>query len=180
RPEGAADRGPKGPFVQASCRFDSQAQRLIDFELPDLEGKPIHLQDLDADLILLDFWGSWCKPCLKAIPHLVQMQTKLGTQRLKVVGIAYEKMPPESRVGALQVVAQNLGINYPILIGEADGRPCPLQAALKVENLPTMILIDRHGRILWRQSGLAPLTLARLDYAIASHARALNGGAVRR
>jgi hypothetical protein len=56
-------RAPAGTArqpVRADCRYDARHRRLTDFTLPDLDGNAVRLQDLDADLVLLDFWGSWC------------------------------------------------------------------------------------------------------------------------
>jgi thiol-disulfide isomerase/thioredoxin len=154
----------------ASCNFDSRHQRLVDFKLPDLQGQPIRFQELDADLILLDFWGTWCSYCTQSIPHLVELQKQLGPQRLKIVGIAYEEGPIEERVKAVSETARKLGINYTVLLGGVDG-PCPLQAALHVQAYPTLILIDRYGRVLWRDQGASPGTMTKLDRVVASVGR---------
>ena len=60
------------------CEYDAKARKLADFRLPDLEGKPVRFRDLDSDYVLLDFWGTWCNPCLDSIPHLVELQKKYG------------------------------------------------------------------------------------------------------
>jgi len=144
------------------CDFDSKQHRLRDFRLPDLQGRLVRFQDLDTDLVLIDFWGTWCRPCLRTVPHLVDLQKKLGGPRLTVVGIACEEGPPEQRVRKVSKEAQRLGINYPILMSGMDG-PCPLQEAFDVKALPTLILVDRQGRVVWRDQGPTPTTLARLD-----------------
>jgi thiol-disulfide isomerase/thioredoxin len=157
---------PSGP-IKASCRYDSKNRKILDFRLPDLNGRPVQLADLHADLILLDFWGTWCGYCVKAIPELVALQTQAGPERLAVVGIAYEEGPPEERVKNVAEVAQKLGINYPLLLGGLDG-PCPLQAALHVQVFPTMVLLDRQGNVLWRDQGATPANMARLERIIAA------------
>ena len=55
-----------------------------------------------------------------------------------------------------------------VLLAERDGRPCPLQAALRIEAFPTLVLVDRHGTIVWREKGASPTTLARLDRILAT------------
>jgi thiol-disulfide isomerase/thioredoxin len=166
------DRGRVAPeeAVRAACQFDAKHQKLIDFRLPDYQGRPVRFQELDADLVLIDFWGTWCGPCLQSIPHLVELQNRFGPRRLKVVGIAYEQGPAEGRTAALASTVRRLGINYPVLVGPSDGS-CPLQAALHVQAYPTMVLVDRHGRILWRDQGATPTTLARLDRVVAAATR---------
>ena len=76
---------------QSACSIDAAERRLIDFKLPDLSGKLVSLHDIDADVILLDFWGSWCEPRRKSIPHLIELQKKFADKRFQVVGIACEK-----------------------------------------------------------------------------------------
>ena len=157
----------KGEELKTFCRYDAKNRRIEDFLLPDLEGKPVHFRDLDADLVLIDFWGTWCEPCVESVPHLVELQERLGPGRLKVVGIACEKGPADGRAANVARTAERLGINYPLLLSSTEG-PCPLQEALHVQAYPTMILVDRQGRILWRDQGSTPITLARLDRVIAA------------
>jgi thiol-disulfide isomerase/thioredoxin len=152
----------KEPSV-ASCSYDPKHLKLIDFRLPDLEGKPVRFQELDADFVLLDFWGTWCEPCLDAIPHLVALQKKYGPGKLKVVGIACEESATDQRKAKVDEVARRLGINYPVLLSTMDGKPCPVQQALQIQAMPTMILVDRKGEVLWRNSGSTPASESRLD-----------------
>jgi thiol-disulfide isomerase/thioredoxin len=163
---------PQSETPRATCSFDARKKRLVDFELPDLGGNAVRFSDIDADYVLIDFWGTWCKPCVNSIPHLVELQNRYDPSRLRVVGIAYEEGPQDKRAQLVRSAAADLGINYPLLLGEQDGRPCPLQEALNIHQFPTMVLLDRHGRILWRDSGSNPATLERLDRVVASNTRA--------
>jgi thiol-disulfide isomerase/thioredoxin len=148
------------------CHYDARLRRIEDFRLPDPEGKLVRFQDLDADLILLDFWGTWCQPCVQSVPHLVDLQARIGDKKLKVVGIACEQAPPANRAALVAKAASRLGINYTLLVSGTDG-DCPLQQALHIQAYPTLILVDRQGRILWQDQGATPLTLARLDRMLA-------------
>jgi thiol-disulfide isomerase/thioredoxin len=147
-----------GPF----CDFDPIERTLRDFQLPDTQGRAIAFHDLDADLILLDFWGTWCGPCIKSIPHLVEIQKTLGGKKMQVIGIACEDTPPQVRTARVGQKVKQLGINYPVLVTSRDGT-CPLQDAFQIQFYPTMILLDRQGHILWREQGATDVTLARMD-----------------
>ena len=127
------------------CQFDPRLNQVIDFQLLALDGQPVHLRDLDADFILLDFWGTWCEPCLGSIPHLIDLQKKYGPSKLKVVGIACEKAAANRRSGIVAATSDKLGINYPVLLADKDG-DTPLQNELGVRYYPTMILLDRQGK----------------------------------
>ncbi len=152
----------------AQCSYDSRLQQITELRLPDLEGKPVRLQDLDADFVLLDFWGTWFSPCVDAIPHLMDLQKKYGPARLRVVGIACEKGPPSQRKARVEEVSRKLGINYAVLLSGMDDRPCPVVRELQVQTYPTMILVDREGHIRWRSVGATPATEYRLDRILAS------------
>jgi peroxiredoxin len=146
--------------------MDPHERRIVDFQLPGLDGAMVSLHDIDADLILLDFWGSWCQQCCKSIDHLRELQAKLGGRRLRVVGIACEKAATfEERRAAAAGAVQRLAIDYPVLLSTLDGS-CPLQQALNVQFYPTMVLIDRDGRILHTEQGATDATLARTDHSI--------------
>ncbi|HWE39635.1 MAG TPA: carboxypeptidase regulatory-like domain-containing protein [Isosphaeraceae bacterium] len=162
------DPAPDAAVVRAECRYDQNRHLLTDFQLPDLDGKPVRFRDLGADLVLVDFWGTWCGPCLDAIPHLVALQERLGPGRLRVVGVAYEEGPLADRAAAVASASRRLGINYTLLLGGLDG-PCPLQQALHVQAYPTLVLFDRKGHLLWRSQGNDPRTLTRLDRVLAAH-----------
>jgi thiol-disulfide isomerase/thioredoxin len=125
----------------------------------------VSLKDFDSELILLDFWGTWCAPCKTSIPRLEEFQDRYGRDRLQVIGIACERAEAGKR-GALVTKAQReLAINYPLLITTTDG-PCPVRQALQVQFYPTMILLDRQGRVLLREAGATGTSLARLERAI--------------
>ncbi len=156
--------------AEALCQFDSRLSQLVDFQLPDLNGQPVRFRDLDADYILLDFWGTWCQPCVGSIPHLVELQKKYGPNKLRVVGIACEKDPMERRKANVGAAAAKLGINYSVLVASMDGS-CPVQRDFQVRFYPTMILLDRKGKILWRAEGATESNLYRLDRALAATER---------
>jgi thiol-disulfide isomerase/thioredoxin len=148
-------------WAEAKCEYDDRHRRIVDFRLPDLKGMAVRFQDLDADLVLLDFWGTWCKPCVKSIPLLVELQQQKG-KGLKVIGIACEQGEPQTSAARVAETVKKLGVNYQVLLSKNDGT-CPIQEALHVSAFPTMILVDRQGRVLWRDQGATPTTLARLD-----------------
>ncbi len=148
--------------TKTSCEFNPEERRLIDFRLPDAQGRMVSFHDLDADLILLDFWGTWCAPCRKSVAHLVEIQQTLGGKKVQVVGIACERTPAKDRAATVAKAITDLKINYTVLISAMDGT-CPVQDAFQVQFYPTLVLVDRHGRVLWREQGATDVTLARMD-----------------
>jgi thiol-disulfide isomerase/thioredoxin len=116
--------------------------------------------DRKGKLVLLDFWGSWCKPCLQTIPKLINLQTRFGNHGLEVIGIAYEKGGSvREQSQRVNEVCKREPINYRQLLGTYnDG---DIGAKLRVTRFPTLILLDEQGKELWRHDEL--LSDAKLD-----------------
>jgi thiol-disulfide isomerase/thioredoxin len=150
----------------AACEFDASEKQVHDFRLPDTSGRVVSFRELDSDLVLLDFWGTWCAPCRKSIPHLNELQKTLGGKRLQVIGIACERVPAKDRAAKVAAAVKDLKITYPVLTTTMDGS-CPVQEAFQIQFYPTMILLDRQGRILRREQGATDSTLANIDRSIA-------------
>ncbi len=175
RAEALADRPSRptpalkdlGPQLEA-CRYDAKRLQLLDFRLPDLQGRPVTLRDFDADYILLDFWGTWCRPCLSSVPHLVELQKRFDRRTLAVVGVACEPGPASASTAHVDEIARRLGVNYTVLVSSKDDGASAVQEALKISAYPTMVLIDRNGRVVWRDQGATTTTLARLDRILAT------------
>ena len=176
---GGASRPPVDPAIQKTvCRFDPSERRLVDFQLPNVDGQMFSLHDMSADVILLDFWGSWCEPCRTSIPHLTELQAKMGGKRLQVIGIACERGATlQDRRATAAKASKELGINYPVLLTSKAG-DCPVQKALQIQFYPTLVLLDRDGRLLAREHGATEITLARMDRAITAALRGSSGDRV--
>jgi thiol-disulfide isomerase/thioredoxin len=142
---------PTGPApVPSSVRV---GKRIDDFALNDISLTPWQLnKDRRGKLVLLDIWRTSCAPCLQSIPTLRVLQDKYGPQGLEIVAVAYEEggstMDQATKVTK---VAQYYQTNYLLLLG--SGAKCPLKRDLEVRYLPTMVLLDEHGNMIWRHEG---------------------------
>ncbi len=153
---------------ESTCDIDPADRRVVDFQLPGLDGNMVSFRDFEADVIVLDFWGSWCVQCRKSIAFEQELLAKLGAKRVKVIGIACEKGATldERRASAAKACRQ-LGINYPVLVSSMDGT-CPLQKAFQVQFYPTMVVLDREGQILHIEQGATDATLNRTGRTVAT------------
>jgi peroxiredoxin len=122
-------------------------QSLPALSLPDLDGKTHPLADYRGQRLLLNFWASWCGPCLEEMPALNRAQTKFGEQGAIVVGIA---MDEPDRVRSFLAVHP---VSYPILLGQLTSPSTSLQLGDKSEMLPYSVLIGTDGRILATHAG---------------------------
>ena len=124
-----------------------QVQVRPDLELRDLDGKPHRLSEWNGKLLLVNFWATWCAPCLKEIPLLVEMQQQFGPRGLQIVGVAMDQAEP---VRAWQA---KLGMNYPIMVGEVDVINAMDALGDQLGAFPFSVLIAPDGRIVERVSG---------------------------
>jgi peroxiredoxin len=125
-----------------------------DLALPDLSGKERRLSEFRGKRVLINFWASWCGPCLAEMPALEAAQRKFGDQGAIVLGIA---MDEPTRVRDF-LSAHPVG--YPILIGQLDSPSTSLRLGDTDEVLPFSVLLDEHGHVLAIQRG--PLDEAQL------------------
>lgn len=141
-----------------SCEFSGR--RLVNFALNDLNGQPWEFSQHHGGLVLLDFWGTWCTPCLRAIPHLKKLQGEYGPYGLEVIGIECERerSPASERSLKVRSVIERHQINYRVLLGEEFAQ-CPVQQKFGIRGYPTLVLLDGSGNILWRgdASGMSQL-----------------------
>ena len=125
-------------------------QPLPAISLPDLDGKSHLLSDYRGRRVLLNFWASWCVPCLAEMPALALAQEKFGEHAPIVVGIA---MDEPAHVRAFLAAHP---VNYPILIGQMSSPSTSLQLGNIHQVLPYSVLIGADGRILATHAGPLP------------------------
>ena len=119
-----------------------------DFSRPDLAGRPLQLADYRGKVVLLNFWASWCAPCLEEMPRFSHWQRQYGARGLQVIGVSMD----DDAAAVRQHLARH-PVAYPAIIGDAK-----LGAAFGgVMGLPLTYLIDRQGRIAARYQGESDL-----------------------
>jgi peroxiredoxin len=119
-----------------------------DFTLPDLDGTSHSISEWDGKVLAVNFWATWCSPCLKEIPEFVSMQNEFEARGLQFIGIAVE---PD--VGPVKDFSARLNMNYPILIGELEAMDVARQLGNDIGALPFTAVIDRDGKVVFIKQG---------------------------
>jgi thiol-disulfide isomerase/thioredoxin len=130
----------------ASCAADAKAADL-DFMLKDIEDQDVSLANYKGQVILLDFWATWCAPCKIEIPWFNEFQEKYGEQGFQVIGVSVD-----DTVDRLRPYAAQMKMNYVILQGL--NRDDILDAYGPMIGLPVTTLISREGQICSTHVGL--------------------------
>lgn len=144
------------PAVQARTAGESMLGKMRPgFVLADVAGRTRNLDEWNGKVLVLNFWATWCPPCLKEIPEFVQLQNKYADGGLQFLGIALQK--PEQVVDFVR----EQGMNYPVLAGET----AVIEIAESYGNtsgaLPYTAVVDRTGLIHYAKAG--PLSGAELE-----------------
>jgi len=111
------------------------------FSLPDLDGERRRISEWDGEILVINFWATWCRPCREEVPLLRDIQRDLGDAGVQVIGVAVDRLQPVQRFVA------EYDVNYPVLQG--------LQAAMDVQarygnqagTLPYTVIVGRDGKL---------------------------------
>jgi cytochrome c biogenesis protein CcmG/thiol:disulfide interchange protein DsbE len=133
----AASSGLLTPAVRTGDRAPA-------FALADLDGNPVSLADYEGQVVLLNFWASWCLPCVDEFPVLDEALAAYADEGLAVIGIVYR-----DRSEAARDFADRFGAAWPMVMDPAEA----VAEAYGVFGPPESWLIDREGRVASRQIG---------------------------
>lgn len=132
---------PQGPHTDD---LSNSPRPAADFSLPDLSGRPVRLSEYKGQVVLVDFWATWCLPCLEELPELKALYGEHKDGGFVIVGISMDEAGQE----ALARFVREYQVPYPILhagLDEVEGFP--------VRGLPTAYLVDRRGFIIKKYFG---------------------------
>ena len=117
--------------------------------LPTLAGDTLRLAERPGEVLLVNFWATWCAPCLQEIPDFVALQRELGPEGLTIVGVALD----QEGAAPVRAFAQEHGINYPLV---ADSTSRVADQFGRVRGLPTTFVVGPDGQIRRTVLGLFP------------------------
>lgn len=115
------------------------------FKLKDLEDKVRDVKEWDGQVLMINFWATWCPPCRKEMPAFIELQEKYKDKGFTIVGIALDEKQ------AVIDFTDPMGMNYPILMAEQEGITLSKAYGNNLGVLPFSVIVDRKGNIIHRQ-----------------------------
>ena len=138
---------PAQAVEAAACDADAGPANL-NFTLKDMNGGDVDLASLAGNVILLNFWATWCGPCKVEIPGFVELQDQYRDEGLVVLGLSVD-----DPIEKLKPFAEEYKVNYPLLVGL--GRDDFQEAFGPIWGIPITVYIGRDGTLCKRHMGLA-------------------------
>ena len=122
-------------------------EKAPDFTLEDLHGSEVTLSDVLADgPVILDFWATWCKPCLEALPALQALSDEFADEGLTILAVSIDDPRSRSKIGSTM---RSLGVDLQVLLDQ-DKTAASLY---RVTSVPATYLIDRDGIVVYSHRG---------------------------
>ncbi len=165
-----ADKGPPLTGWMEKFNVNAEAEPAPTDPLTDGTGSPVRLSDFKGRVVLVNFWATWCAPCIREMPGLDRLEAKLGGPDFTVVAVN------EDRGGAKIAETFLEKLNTPNLRLYVDDK-MKLMRAFGVRGMPTSFLLDRAGNVVGKLEGIAewdtPEVEALIQYYIERSAAAL-------
>ena len=131
-------------IFMATAAADEVQGKAPDFTLKSASGKNLKLSEYRGEVVLLNFWASWCGPCRQEMPYLEQLQDRYASYGFTVMGVNVEEDSSKARK-----MLKDVSVTFPILFDTSNS----VSKAYKVAAMPTTVIIDRDGNMRYLHKG---------------------------
>lgn len=136
---------------------DSATQQLFGLTLNDANAKPQAMKQWQGKFLVVNFWATWCKPCVEEMPELVQLQKDLAANNVQLLGLGIDT--PSN----IADFAKKYQISYPVFAAGMDGTSISQAMGNKTGGLPFTALISTEGKVVKAYSGRLKMPELRAD-----------------
>ncbi|MDB5796726.1 MAG: TlpA family protein disulfide reductase [Paucimonas sp.] len=136
---------------------DLAGAQLLAQSLPNPKGEQVRLDQYRGRPLLVNFWATWCPPCVEEMPELNLLQKEIGAAKLQIVGIGIDSPSNIVEFAAKQK------IDYPLLVAGTSGTELSRQLGNKAGGLPYTVLLDGAGRVRKQYLGRLKMDELRRD-----------------
>ncbi len=148
-------RGGHPPGLIGNALAGPVSQPRPDFTLPDMDGVPRPISDWDGKVLAINFWATWCAPCVREMPAFNALQQEYGERGLQFIGVAMDDQ------AAITGFMKKIPIQFPVLVGEDAAMEIAIRYGDEVGILPYTVIVDRQGRIAYVRYGELTPEMAR-------------------
>ena len=125
--------------------------------MPDSSGKPTEMNQWKGRPLVLNFWATWCGPCVEEMPELTALQKELQPKHVQILGIGIDN--PAS----ISAFAEKYKIGYPLYVAGMEGSELSRQLGNQAGGLPFTVLVDASGKIKKTYVGRLKMDALRRD-----------------
>jgi peroxiredoxin len=144
-----ANYPPKSKAEEEFCESTGKVANL-NFTIKDINGKDVALSAFKGNVVLLDFWATWCPPCRKEIPGFIALYKTYKSRGFVVLGVSVDESTSD-----VKKFIKTFKMDYPVLIGH--DRDDLKKAFAPMPGFPTSFVIARDGTICFQHTGFTPL-----------------------
>lgn len=116
-------------------------------------GEVLNFEDYKGNIVILDFWATWCPPCRKGIPDLVELKNEYKEKGVEIIGISLDGISRGGKTkNDVKPFMKEFNFNYPVVHGDQQ----VVQRYGGIRSIPTSFVIDEEGKVVSRYQGLVP------------------------
>ncbi len=136
---------------------DPVSQAFFQLKLQDTQDQPRQLNEWQNKFLVVNFWATWCSPCVEEMPELNQLQQEFKDKEIQILGLAIDS---PSNVKEFQ---QKVSVSYPLLLAGIDGSELTRKMGNQAGGLPFTALINKQGKIVKTYLGRLKINELRAD-----------------
>jgi peroxiredoxin len=145
--------------ISSFLHAQSIGSKAPDFTAKDLQGNTVKLSDLKGKVVLLDFWASWCEPCKKSMPHLIELYNEYKDTSFTIIGVNVD-----TDMKKLEEFEGDLSTDIPFTV--IFDKKSEIPPLYEVEGMPTTVIINKEGIIKYKEVGYTTELKDKLDKTI--------------
>ncbi len=139
--------GLSGVLLPVSLAAGEASGPAADFSLPSRGGQPVSLSALRGQVVLINFWATWCGPCRKEMPLLEQIQKKYAPLGFTMLGVNVEEDTTQ-----MEAFLGDVPVTFPVLLDPANR----VSKLYDVAAMPSTVIVDRKGNVRFIHQGYQP------------------------
>ncbi|MGE0485036.1 MAG: TlpA family protein disulfide reductase [Gammaproteobacteria bacterium] len=143
----AATDAPTMPVAAKRVATEGSPAGPLEWSFAAPDGSTHRLDEWAGKVLVVNFWATWCPPCLREIPAFIDLQARHGAAGLQFVGIALDQAEPVAAFVA------GKGVNYPVLVGDQNVVRFMQALGNQIGGLPYTVVFDRAGEVVLTRQG---------------------------